>query len=632
MSTDSIRESSPVQQPLVITPAYSQTANLLQQLKQMHSGHFFKPEAQLVHKLKEMPAVELTALLNSHFTEMVEENQIGDPIKFLEPLAEAIPLTSLEAAVHTDAPRLLEEAQGMFEEAKLYLKMDQHSPLLVIKEHVLRVLDIIVSALESVINAFGVRDFFKPAENEAHSRSNSEKISMLLRLFTMVTALVLPLIGAATAGWVIGGALLGIAALSLLWPFIKPQPSHLPANAENWTKQVQQSAASLEGRRDCMDQIANILKMNRHVMLVGPSRVGKTLTAKAFVQAIERGDYPELKGKLVFRINAADLIGQKASMMGGGDNILYKISDAMGRHRNDIILVLDEIHMTCKNNEKMADQLKPFLDEGGDFPHVIGITTDEEFEKYVRDNHAFSLRFDRVDVENMGREETLQVLSHAVLSSQAKPLIKNGVLQYIYEKSNQIEEARQPAASLKLLRKCIAQTEKTQQSPTEKKIAVLIAQIGSLRALAAANRSREKKDGLQEVGIEAKASIPQLEKQLQDLYKQLNGEKKKVEALLKSKHLLDKVSKEIYSAAVKLSRMAQQSLNHKQEKQLKKYILLREFLSKAVESYVVEKSEALGFHSVIDESLVDSNVNFKNSPYAKVEALPQIPPKDRLDF
>src|SRR5205085_1295374 len=151
---------------------------------------------------------------------------------------------------------------------------------------------------------------------------------------------------------------------------IKPKTTHLPANAENWTKQVQNGGFVAQGRKESLDEIANIIKMNRHAILVGPSRVGKSLTAKAFAQAVERGDYPELKGKVVFRINTTDIVGQKASFLGGGNNILNKISAAMGRHRDDIILVLDEIHMACKNNEKIADQLKTFLDEAGEFPHV----------------------------------------------------------------------------------------------------------------------------------------------------------------------------------------------------------------------------------------------------------------------
>ena len=158
-----------------------------------------------------------------------------------------------------------------------------------------------------------------------------------------------------------------------------------------------------QGRKESLDEMANIIKMNRHPILIGSSYVGKTLTAKAFALAIERGDYPELKGKIVFRINTADLISQKAEI-----NILNKISEMMGRHRQDIILVLDDIHLAYKNNEKIAEQLKLFLDENGAFPHVIGITTNKEYDNYIKDNNHFSLRFDRVNIENTSQNETLK--------------------------------------------------------------------------------------------------------------------------------------------------------------------------------------------------------------------------------
>ena len=145
----------------------------------------------------------------------------------------------------------------------------------------------------------------------------------------------------------------------------------------------------------------------------------------AFAQAVERGDYPELKGKKVFYINTTALIGERngPSVFTGG-SVLKRISDAMGVNRKDIILVLDEIHNACKENSKAADQLKTYIDEGGDFPHVIGITTDEEYESYVKKNTAFSLRFDPVKIQNTSEDETLKILSDTLLQSSVKPLLE----------------------------------------------------------------------------------------------------------------------------------------------------------------------------------------------------------------
>ena len=573
-----------------------ESADILQRLKKINAGYFFRPDSVLVNKLKVVEPVELTKVLKCFFMEMVQEDRITDPVKFLDRLATVIPLAKMQEAVKDDVEDALKEAKGMFEEAKLYLQMTNGNTSPSIRARLSSVLDGIISVIESIITAFGIGDFFKPAESDIHADFKSQKIMMLLSLFSMITTMILPILGAATGGLIIGGTLLGIAALSAIWPFIKPKTTHLPANAENWTKQVQNGGFVAQGRKESLDEIANIIKMNRHAILVGPSRVGKSLTAKAFAQAVERGDYPELKGKVVFRINTTDIVGQKASFLGGGNNILNKISTAMGRHRDDIILVLDEIHMACKNNEKIADQLKTFLDENGEFPHVIGITTEEEYDTHVKDNNAFSLRFDRVDIENTSQDETMRILGDTLLRSRSKPLIKEGALDQIYDKSCEVEDAPQPAASLKLLKRCINRTEKTQKSPTEKKIIEVSNKILSLRSQAAASRGRKK---------EAKVQIAELEKQISELQEALHKEKKELDKLFKSKDLLDRVTKETYSSVLKISAIAQKTLNSKNEKQLKMFLLLHEFLGRSLESHIEGTAEALGVKAVIDEELID---------------------------
>ncbi|MFI0434636.1 MAG: AAA family ATPase [Parachlamydiaceae bacterium] len=574
-----------------------ESSDILQGLKKINTGYFFSQDKGLIRKLKVVNSVELTKILKCFFMEMVKEDRITDPVKFLDRLATVIPLAKMQKAVKDDIPDALKEAKDMFAEAKLYLQMSRENTPSSIRTRISSILDGVISVIESIITAFGIGDFFKPAESDLHADCKSQKIMMLLSLFSMITTMILPILGAATGGLIIGGTLLGIAALSAIWPFIKPKTTHLPANAENWTKQVQSGGLVAQGRKESLDEIANILKMNRHAILVGPSRVGKSLTAKAFVQAIERGDYPELKGKFVFRINTTDIVGQQASFLGGGNNILNKISVAMGRHRDDIILVFDEIHMACKNNEKIADQLKTFLDEGGEFPHVIGITTEEEYDKHVKDNNAFSLRFDPVNIENTSQDETLKILSDTLLRSRCKPLIKDGALDQLYKKSCEVANAPQPATSLKLLKRCINRTEKTQKSPTEKKIIEISNKILSLRSQAAVSRGRKK---------DSKVQIADLEKKLNELQETLSKEKTELDRLFKTKDLLNRVTKETYSSVVKISAITQKKLNSKGEKQLKIFLLLHEFLGKSLESHITEKSQSLGIKAVIDEDLIEA--------------------------
>lgn len=570
------------------------TNALVEKLKGITTRYFFRPDRAVIQELKNIDAEDLTQLLKSLFTEMIEEELVQNPEKIMDRLAQIIPLETLQDAIEGDVEDALEEAKEMFEEARIYLEATQTaSPTL--KSRLKSILSAIINVIESIITAFGLGDFFKPSESEFQGSMKAQKFFMLITLFGTLTGWVLPLLGAATGGAVIAGVLLVIIALSIIWPYIKPVTTHLPCEAENFTHDVLKGNFVDQGRKESLDKIANILKMNRHAILVGESRVGKSLTAKAFAHAVERGDYPELAGKVVFRINTSNIVGDQASFF-GGNKIVEKISSEMGRHRDDIILVLDEIHMACKGDSQLADKLKTYLDAGGDFPHVIGITTNEEYNKHVKNNHAFSMRFDKVKIKNTDKDETLQILSDKVLRSKLKPIIEDGALELIYEKATVDKSLPQPATSMKLLNRCINQTGRTQKSPTEKEIARLSNQILSHRTKAAAMRGRKR---------DKNNSIAALETELAELKETLQEERKELNHLFKSKDLFDRVTQATYSAVAKIPKVANAALSSKNEKQLKIFILLHEFLGRTLEAHIREKSEELDIETVIDQDLVE---------------------------
>lgn len=570
----------------------AESTEILQKLRLVNTPYFFRPDASLVSKLRVINPVELTKLLQCFFSQLVRDGAVSDPVAFLDRLTRIVPLAKLQEAVKGDVPDALKEAKGMFEEAKLYLQTTQGKISLTLRVRLESIFDRIISVIESILNGFGCASFFMPSEGDLRDDFKSDKIMMLLHLSSMVATMIFPLLGAATGALVIGGTLLTISALSLIWPFIKPRPSQLP-NAVNLTKQVQHGGFVGQGRKESLDRIANILKRNRHALLVGPSRVGKSLTAKAFALAVARGDYAELKGKTVFYFNTTELVGQKASFMGGGNTILNRIKAAMARHRDGIILVFDEIHMACKDKAKIADQLKTFLDPEGGFPHVIGITTEAEYESQIKKNTAFSLRFDPVAIQNTGRDETLKILSDRLLQSPPTPLMEAGALDQMYEASG--KDAPQPATSVKLLERCIGSIERTQKTPAESKRIELENKISSLRSQALL-RCGKKNDDYELIG--------ELEGEVQAVRATERKEQAEVEALFASRELLGRVTKEMYQSVVKISSVASKTLNTKGEKQLKLFLLLHTFLGQILESHIKEKSKALGIKAVIDSSLI----------------------------
>lgn len=549
-------------------------------------GGIFGGDRVLSNRLRTMKPIDLSHLLQVVFAKMTLAGE-EDAIAVLDRLSQILPYDKLQEAQAVDA---LKEARKMFEQAKVYLRATQGPAPATLQRHFMAVLEALTGVLQAFIMMFGINGFSKVSDNEMLEQHHTYKLLNCLQIMVWLTVAFGNALGAAVK-WTIVGLGVFIAALSLVWSSIKPMPHALPANAENWTREAMTKGCTVEGRRESLDQMAKILTMNRHVMLVGPSRVGKSVTAKAFAAAVAGGEYPALTGKQVFYINTTSLIGQQAHLLGGSSNILNRISEIMGRHRKDIILVLDEVQMACKNHEKIADQLKTFLDEGGEFPHVIGITTDKDYEACVKDNVAFALRFDRVDIASMGRDETLTVLGGEFLRSHPHPIMAPHALEDIYDKSQQIATMPQPAAAVKLLKQCINGTEKTQQSPTEQRMLAVANKIARLRAVAVVTNGSPNEE------------IVALEHELALLKVAFSHENEETEKLFHAQDALDKVTAETYATVAKVAGVAERRYD---TKMLSRFVLLREYLGPILEHYVREKAQTLGLNVVVDKSLIDA--------------------------
>jgi ATP-dependent Clp protease ATP-binding subunit ClpA len=566
--------------------ANSINQNLLSQLKHLNEDRFYRPSATLKQHLEALRPDKLRADIQGFFKERLEKESMSRPERLIERLSAVVPTSALEKVEEVYEQAQIERAQ-----AEHYLDMTTPKGI-ECRERASALLDSAILVLDNVIRAFGIADFFRAADSDLHADFKSQKIMMLFSLFSMLMTMLMPIVGLQAASMGIGSFFLVLFVLSFIWPYIKPMPQNLPANAENWTQQIKQGGFVGQGRKEAFDGIANILKTGRHPILVGPSRVGKSLTAKGFAQAVARGDYPELKGKVVFRINTADLLDQKPSFLGGGNNILQQISVAMGRYRKNIILVLDEVHMACKNNSTISDMLKTFLEEGGEFAHVIGITTDEEYA-HVAGNNAFSLRFERVNIENTNEDETLRILSDAVLKSAQRPLLEEGILSTIYEKTNDAQ-APQPTTALKLLKKCLNQTSRSQQSTKEKEIIHIGNQIARLKSQCSAYRSMTRLE---------QAKMAELQQKLARLEEERRNEQRQLDQLFQAKERLEKMTTLLYHTVIQTARKP----TVRQASRLQ----LTRLLVDVMKASFKEKAQSLGIRVIVDRPLVDQ---FTRSP------------------
>lgn len=563
---------------------------------------------------KDFQHVEIDATQISNVLERICEGiaDYEDPLAVIEEFAKIIPQGQFNEAIKQKYPKFVDAittAKQMFESAQNYLERKEKEFTPTVGSWISKVIDGIVSVIEAILSAFGLESFFRPSESDIQADFKGQKIMMLISLFSMMTAILLPVLGPELGGMIIGGVLLGIIALSLIYPLVRPAPSQINLG-QNWTKLYNEgNLPVVDGRKHIVDELAETLIANRdvktHPMLIGKTGVGKTETVKALVEGIERGDYPELKGKRVFYFNMADLVSNR-DMFGSGNKIISQIREKIGRHADDIILIFDEIHLACQKKGKtaIADQLKTMLDPGNKgFSHVIGITTEEEYYRDIFVDHsAFARRFKTIKVGNTTDEETLGILNNSLLKQAPKLILEKKLVSTLLDKTKEQfgEDAAQPATALRILSQCVHRTSQTQKSETEKAVETLRHKICLYLSQGSAGQGEDLLPYNHD-----EIDLGQLETQLRDLEAKLETEKRELEAFFKKRDRLDDVKVDTLRKVMKVANFQRESLSAQEKQQVKAFALMSHYLAPAMEKRVRAEAERLGVKTTIDSTLID---------------------------
>ncbi|HEV2178670.1 MAG TPA: AAA family ATPase [Gemmatimonadaceae bacterium] len=177
-------------------------------------------------------------------------------------------------------------------------------------------------------------------------------------------------------------------------------------------------AGRLETVRCRDDEIARVVDIllrqsKNNPALVGPAGVGKTAIAEGLAQRIASGDVPLALRQV--KLLALDHVALLAGTMYRGqyEERLRDIVSAASSDPN-IILFIDELHNLIGQGTAMgaamdaANMLKPALVRG-EF-RVIGATTQDEYDHWVRGDPALERRFQKITVRELSVEQTLEVL------------------------------------------------------------------------------------------------------------------------------------------------------------------------------------------------------------------------------
>ncbi len=178
----------------------------------------------------------------------------------------------------------------------------------------------------------------------------------------------------------------------------------------------------ISGRERELDAITLILlqRLRKNAMLLGPAGVGKTALFVGMAQRINQNRVPKM-------LEGARIIELNMSMMGAGSTsradlegrlipIVKGVAERNAtREQPLIIFCIDEIHQLmisfkASSYSGIADLLKPYLTMGD--LYVIGATTREEYDDYVKEEPAIDRRFQKIvlDVPDLGT--TFQILKN----------------------------------------------------------------------------------------------------------------------------------------------------------------------------------------------------------------------------
>jgi ATP-dependent Clp protease ATP-binding subunit ClpA len=222
-------------------------------------------------------------------------------------------------------------------------------------------------------------------------------------------------------------------------------------------------------RDDVITQTISVIigKNKPNALLVGAAGVGKTRIVEDIARRIANDDplIPKsLKDHTIYELPLSSLVAG-AGVVGQLEERVTSLVDYVCEPKNKAILFIDEIHQLTTDRsstyEKIAQIIKPALARGD--MHVIGATTLQESRSFD-DDPAFNRRFSRLIVDELNREQTLEILlaARAGLTAHYKHQItvSDDVLETVTVLADEYAKAghHRPDNALTLLDRAMADT------------------------------------------------------------------------------------------------------------------------------------------------------------------------------
>ena len=172
----------------------------------------------------------------------------------------------------------------------------------------------------------------------------------------------------------------------------------------------------LVGREVELDRLMQILcrRQKNNPLLVGDAGVGKTAVAEGLALKLVEGSVPLLLQKAQIYALDIGLLISGSKYRGDFEERLRSITKEL-KQNPDIILFIDEIHTLVgagsvnSGSLDASNLLKPALGSGE--IRCIGSTTFREYRQYFEGDHAMNRRFQKIDIKEPSKKETVKIIN-----------------------------------------------------------------------------------------------------------------------------------------------------------------------------------------------------------------------------
>lgn len=216
---------------------------------------------------------------------------------------------------------------------------------------------------------------------------------------------------------------------------------HLTAFAVNLTDKMEfaRPVLRLTARQREIEQIEQILARSgeNNVLLVGEEGVGKERIILDFSELIVRGRaLPQLNYKKVFDLNLALIAGASKEITDVQNILLATLNEAL--KAGNAIIILKNFHnfigeIGGLGRIDVSEILVPYLKSS--HIQVIATTNPASFHKFIEGRSELMDVFERVDISEPDKYQTLQIIEEAVplLESKHGVLITYGAIKEVIE-------------------------------------------------------------------------------------------------------------------------------------------------------------------------------------------------------